>query len=479
MKKVITMKKILNLALVILIAYAMISGVSANGNGAGFNATCPPVTINSVTIISDEDNATPGVQIYPTLPDNCLGVLKCDASPDPECELEGGKAHCSWNASGDMTDDYGTHCKNPQGNLVLCNFTAPDTGCPDQCEYDKSGKWIGAGLGGWTYDPYDGYMMGLKTVTVEVNVSAVGGIEHVCDGGVVKIIVDNYDLQKEAIVLEDPSMCSIDDEAGSAIWSGTFKMHYWEKPGFYNVIAEVVSCCGEDDTDAYNYFQYQETPALCIAPPGKTIDYGSAIVCMDDNATAMGDALMSNCTQCDIGSPEATIRNIGNAVLNAIVSGTDLVCTKGDCGGDKIPVSHAGTFPQQGNIWIDLGNGWTSLWNVPMKMNMVAQNYCTKTITTGCPQCTETVHVYGLPPGPHATNFLSLMINPLPCVGTGYYSQTITITHDVIEGCCQDHREAHYPDDTKCLTPTAPTPQCYEIPNRYGVEYLTTCDSVI
>ena len=534
------MKRILIAILIALMVFAQ--GVSADDGDANFTGGCPPVTILDVTIYNDS-SPTPGTQITPEIP-ACHGVLKCSATPHTNCTWEGGSAMCQFNATGhDVGIATGTHCLDPSHDPVLCTFSAPDTGCDDQCEYDINGMWKGAGKGGWTYDPDDGYKMGLQLVKVNVTINSTGGVEHICkaNGGVVKIWVDNYDSQNgdlQEILLMDPPECE-DDELADTVnissWIGYFFMHYWEKPGKYVVNAEVVSCCGETDRDK-EIFNYQSSNKLCLAPSGKSIMYGSATMCVDKNSTAYGDVNTSTCEQCDIGSAPATIRNIGNTVINAYVHATHLMCQVPSCGSDRIPVSIAangnGGFYKQGNIYINVGNGWNDLQTTPEQMNLTHQAYCIKEPICGngicewgemqgCPyDCTcypgpcseQNLSVPGLPPGPHATNIMDLIINPLPCKSPGTYKQTITIVSNPIEQCCQDHRELEYPCDypldinwagytskgvsvlgqagnydalglcnvqklsDDCITPSIPTPQCYEIPNRYSTKWGDTCE---
>jgi len=527
-------------------------GVPAYEGEANFTSGCVPISIMSITIYNDSSQS-PGTQITPEIP-ACIGVIKCDATPADNCSLEGGAAMCQFDEQGkDVGITKGTYCLDPSYEPVLCNFSSPGTvpfNCSNSCEYDINGNWKGEGKGGWTYDPLDGYRNGLQLVKVNVTINSTGGVDHLCkaNGGFVKIWVDNYDSQDgelQEILLIDPPECSnetLADIVNISSWTGFFFMHYWEKPGKYVVNAEAVSCCGETDRDK-EVFNYQSSNKLCLTPRGRSIQYENAEMCIDKNSTALGDVNTCNCDPCDLSTGNHTIRNIGNTVINAIVSATHLTCQVPSCESDRIPVSIAadasGGFYSQGNVYINLGNGWNDLQTTPEKIRMNNQVYCFKEPVCGngkcewgekqsCPHdcvcsgsnnCSEdNLTIYGLPPGPHATNVMDLIINPLPCKSPGTYAQTITIISDPIgDVCCQDDREKEWPckypldiyrdgytskgvnvlgqtgnydalglcnlrllsdygNPDDCITPSIPTPQCYEIPSRYDTKWIDTCE---
>lgn len=457
-----------NYLIIGLIALAMLiaPGVSAQsgGVGGGGNVGCAPPSIDSINIVAQDANPiAAGLQITPQLPSQCLDVTKCNASPVAACQTFGANNHCEWNATGGYVGvSAGTHCLDASQQPVLCTFTEK---CDDDCAYNAAGQYVGPNKGGYTYDEDDGYKLGLKTLTVQVVVSTASGIKaQICEGGGVYLTVDNYDLQKTKVIKllpVDLSVCN-NASATTATFNGSFKMHYWEKPGWYSVEIEAVECCTEKAIGGA-IFEYTETPAVCVAPAEKTMNYGTMIP--GQSAYALGDVIKSNCSQCDIGTAPATVRNIGNAVINVDVSSSHMDCVVSEtpgCAGNRIPVTEEYT---NGVIYIDLGNGWKQLSKTSTAMNLTAQDYCTQNVTLGCPNCSSVIMpVYGLPPGPHATNNLSLMINPVPNVAVGYYMHTVTITPKQIEKCCQDHREIAWPTTKTCITP----PQCYET-GRYGV----------
>ena len=473
------MKKII-IALIALMVFSQC--VSAGSGGSTVNIDCPPVTISAVTM-TDNDVTTTGFQVDPEVPNECIDVVKCDATPKQECCDNCG---CFYVANGSYVGDGGTHCATGFGpgyqptGVIPCNYIVPscnDSPWNNGCDFDANAQWVGNNAGGYAYDVDDGYKMGLKQVRVNVTINTSGGIKWLCttylDGGIVTMKVDNYDSQKgtrQVYSFGDPPECSAPEGVYSATWTGYFYMHYWEKPGIYAIDIDAESCCEKKDTTGV-IFEYMPTSALCIAPPGKNIDYGNVGACgIGTNATAYGDVITSTCEQCDLCSEPPTLRNIGNTMVNLEVYATDM--TSGN--GDIIPVSKVGLPYVQGNLFINVDTSWNDLQNIPETITLPAQEYCNHTVTTGCPSCLDQV-VYdpGLPPGPHATNNISLMMMPIPCVPPGQYSNAIYISaKPAVDVCCQDHREPYF-GSSLCITP----PQCYEIPGRYP--YGTPCASQV
>lgn len=433
-------------------------GTAAQQSGAGLNLTCPPVMINSIEILNDS-LAEPGLQIFPAVPEKCIGILRCSSEPVADCMLQGGIAYCGFNASSaDVGLDRGGYCLAPGNTPVLCN-NSPVANCIGECSFHESGKWAGFMLGEYCYDRYDGYKgidgSGIRKVAVKVNVSSPAGIKLICpkdtDSGSVKMKIDNYESKnKYSINLNPPNQCYNSTNASnlkSAIWTGEFFMHYWEMPGFYDIKVSASTCCGSSSHKNTN-FEYLSSAQLCIAPNEVYIDYGSGS-CDMNNLTSQGDMIMGSCNQSDLSSKEATLRNIGNTRVNALAKSTDLECVSPDCW-NVIPATKLTPFKKIGNLYIDFGNGWNDLQNEFEKINL--DPHC------GCE------NYYGLPPGPHATNIINLMIKPMMCVKPGAYRQDLTITADIAdEGDCQDNREQRYPQNDTCIEP----PQCYEIPGRY------------
>jgi len=461
---------------ILIFVFAISCNSHAYTLGSVVTITCPPIVINSLEILNDSDNSSTGVQISPPVPGRCMGLLRCSSKPSTSCCDD---CRCFYIANASSPEGFsysgegGTHCATgfgpgyePAGYAACDNY--PVDGCTGECNFNENENWMGYGNGAYCYDGNDGYKgiegNGIKNITVRVNISNPGGIQMVCSnlqgGGSVKMTIDNYESRKKyKIKLNGPEECNNSTLASaltSAVWTGNFRMHYWEKPGFYSVKVNAINACGSSISKNAN-FEYLSSAKLCIAPGDVNMDFGT-VNCTADNATAYGDMNMGDCNRSDISSPGATIRNVGNTVVNAMVHSTDMVCISPGCS-DVIPASKASPPSPgylQGNLWINLGNGWNDLQTTPEKMRFTPHCSC--------------IDYYGIPPGPHATNSFDLMIYPLKCVKAGIYRHTFTITAIAGEGkYCQDDREALYPKNNTCVLP----PQCYEIPGRYT--YGTAC----
>ena len=462
---------------ILIFSFALSCNTLAYSIGSVVNIVCSPVVINSFEILNDSDNSSAGVQIAPPVPEACIGLLRCESKPTESCCDECGCfyiVNTSEPAGFSYSGEDGTHCATGFGpgyqptGYSVCN-NSPVNGCIGECGFNKNGNWQGYGNGAYCYDENDGYRgidgTGIKNVAVRVNISNPGGIKHVCsnlqNGGSVKMMIDNYESHnKYSIKFTNPAECynsTLASALKSAVWTGNFKMHYWEKSGFYSVKVNVATACGSSISKNAN-FEYLASAQLCIAPTDVNVNFGT-ISCAQDNATAYGDMNMGDCNQSDLSSPKATIRNIGNTLVNAMVQSTDMECISEDCV-DFIPASKASPPSPayiQGSLWINLGNGWNDLQTTPEKMRFNPHCSC--------------FNYYGIPPGPHATNSFDLRIYPLKCIEPGIYRQTLKIISAVTNGGehCQDDRETLYPKNNTCILP----PQCYEIPGRYN--YGTAC----
>ena len=474
--------------IIALIALMVLSQfVSANSIGSKVNIICQPITITGISI-TDTDNTTDGFQVEPVKPP-CLDVVKCNTSPSSKCC---GSCGCFYLANGSFVGGNGTHCAIGYGpgyqpvGFTACEYDPPyctDSPWNNGCDFDSNGSWVGNNEGGYTYDINDGYTMGLKKVMVNVTINASAGIKWVCtnylDGGRVTMKVDNYDSQKgtqKIYTLIDPPECDNYTGVQSATWTGYFYMHYWEKPGKYTVTVSAESCCKAADKMS-ELFEYEAKAGLCIAPPGRDINFGDITACgSNESAVANGDYIQSNCGQCDLCSEPPTIRNLGNVMVNLGVYATDMMISNNGGNGDRIPVSHTPGGPygavgyQQGVLWINVGTGWNDLQDKEETIALPPQIYCNRTEQGQCPDCNDiTVYYNGLAPGPHATNNLSLMMWPIPCAPTGQYSNSLYVSAIPADDvCCQDHREPYF-GSSECITP----PQCYEVPGRYP--YGTAC----
>ena len=449
--------KIFLLSVILVSIFILSCNSQADDADIEGTVTCSKIFINSVEILNDSDSA-PVVQILPPSPGSCIGLLRCSSTPADSCMLPGSVASCKFNASGaDVGIEKGGYCLNPLCEPVPCN-NSPVEGCAGECSFHENGNWAGYMKGKYCYDKNDGYKgidgTGIKMVFVRVNISSTTDITEICYG-TVKMRIDNYESRdKYAIKLAKPGECLTNPGAKSAVWTGNFTMHYWEKPGFYKIGTDAINSCASSDYKSV-HFKYLSSAQLCVAPENININYG-VMSCKMNNVTAYGDMNMGDCNQSDLSSPEATIRNIGNTIVNAMVKSTDFICTSPGCG-DFIPATRTSPFIMRGHLYIDLGNGWNDLQTEFEKMYFMPHCNC--------------MDYYGIPPGPHATNSLNLMINPMKCVKAGAYKQTFTIIPDTDteEECCQDNREQRYPGDNTCILP----PQCYEIPGRYP--YGTNC----
>jgi len=489
------MKRILIAILIALMIFAQ--GVSADGGTIIIG--CPEISIDAVSI-TDDETLDAGNQVYPQKPP-CLDVVRCNATPNDQCCDNCG---CFYIANGSFVGVNGTHCATGFGpgyqpvGVVACNYTPPPdcTGSPwnNECDFDSNGSWVGDNKGGYAYDVDDGYKMGLRMVEVNVTITTTGEIKCLCknspaaDGktGSVSMTVDNYDSQKGTRIVyafDDAPECSSNPTGQTGTWTGYFYMHYWEKPGLYTVTIDADCCCGSEDT-YYPVFDYQSKGGVCIAPPGRDIDFGTATACGPNaEAIANGDNITSTCEQCDLCSEPPTLRNIGNTMINLGIWAKDMTSSTTSF---TLSVSrviggyYSSPSPTQGVLWVNVDSEWNDLTDDTgyETVTLPAQKYCNFSWIDDCESGCEnvTTHCEGLPPGPHATNNFSLRIWPVPCVSGefrndiyvaaktaySYYEHVGCCCDELRCACCQDHREPYFPlkaiDSGACIDP----PQCYE-----------------